>query len=191
MKINKQLNLVIPVDQEDGSTIYVHATPIGTPVFERFFLPVSKAYAAIWQEGLNVVAGPRIAFLMLRKISQDMGVWDGPEGVEAGLIAEMRRLANVVLPGAAGWTTQPLQTALDRGLLEASDVEEVEGALTFFTVASCMQKKTQLEAVLGGLSRLWGAQCSSLSCTEYAASLRTSTETDSSGETVTTSSVPA
>jgi len=186
MKIDPKLNLVIPVDRPDG-TLYVHSMPISREVFERYFLVIGKAFAAIYGEGLGMVAGPPLAGLLLKQKAKDLGVWEGEGGVERGLFAEMRRLSNVIANGPNGWAVIPFQEALDNGTFSEDEVSEVESAIAFFTVASSMHKRSELPAVMSAISGLWGARAESSSCTEFAALLRTSTATGSSGATPTTS----
>jgi hypothetical protein len=191
VRIDRRLNIVFPIERESGP-IYVHATPISRETFERYFVPISKTFAAIYAEGLNVIAGPRIAALMLKRIATEMGTLDGPTGVRRGLLLEMQRLANVVLPHPSGngWGTMPLHDAIDRELLDEDDVAEVEGVLAFFTCVSAMHTRAQLPAILAGMS-LWQAQTSSLNSTEFANSLQTSTPAESSGGSpVAVSSLP-
>lgn len=186
MRIDRKLNLVIPILDADGkkTVAYVHSTPISSEVFDTYFLPIAKTFSAIYSEGLGIVAGPRIADKMLRKVSTDLGVWDGPAGVQAGLVAEIHRLTNVIAVGKKGWETVPFDEAKERGILHADDAAEVNAALTFFTVISVMQKKAELPRVLGGAMKLWGSQIESLSCTEFMNSLRTSTAAENTGVTV-------
>lgn len=80
MKISRNLNLIIPVRTEKGNG-WIHATPISKEVFKEHFFILSKTFSAIFSEGLGVVAGPRIACLMLERISSDMNIWDGEKGV--------------------------------------------------------------------------------------------------------------
>jgi hypothetical protein len=187
--IDKHLNFVIPV-QGDGVTTYVHSMPIGEDVFDRYFLVISKTFAAIYNEGLGVTAGPRVAAKLLKRVATEMGVWDGADGVQTGLMTEIRRLTNVVAPGPNGWTTFPFQDALGENYLSKGDVSEVENALVFFTVASAMHRRAELESILNGAGSLWGARVEPLNCTEFAASLTTSTATGSSGATAQPSSIP-
>src|SRR5215831_13634119 len=109
VRISRSLNLVVPVDTEAG-TIYVHSTPISRDVFERYYLVLSKTFAQIYQEGLAAIAGPRVGFLLLRDVAQNTrgtngapNAWEGTDGVANGLINEIRRLTNVIMPGPAGW----------------------------------------------------------------------------------------
>lgn len=193
MKINRKLNLVIPVDRGDEGTIYVHSTPISREVFERYFLVISKTFAAIYTEGLGIAAGPRVASLLLRKVAEDMGGTDERaraaawEDVQNGLMAEIKRLTNVVVSGHGGWTTLPFQEAVDRKMLDPDDASEVENALAFFTVASAMHKKSELPTILTGAASLWGGQIVSSNSTEFAASLPISTPDGNSGAKATPS----
>lgn len=183
MNIDRNLNIVIPIERESGP-VYVHAAPISRAVFERYFLVISKTFAAIHAEGLSALSGPRVAGMMLKKIAQDREEWDGPEGVERGLMMEIRRLSSVVQPKTSGgWETVPLQEALDRKTLDEDDVSEVENVLVFFTVAYSMLRKGDRRPALEGASSIWGARIESLNSTAFAASLPTSTATASSGET--------
>ena len=190
MRIDRKLNLVLPLET-DGGTIYVHSMPLSREAFERYYRIISKTFAAIYQEGLASIAGPRVAGMMLRDIATRSGVWDGPEGVENGLMNEIRRLSNVVMLGETGWVTVPFYDAIRRDLLTADDISEAEGAIVFFICNSAMHRRAVLGPILDGMASLWGAQIVSSNCTEFAASLPISTETASSGATVPISSVPS
>lgn len=199
MRINEKLNLVIPIDAAAG-TIYVHSQPVSREVFEQNFMLVSKTFAAIYNDGLGSVAGPRVAAMLMRSVARDMNGFDrdgkpnpdGP-GTEAcnAFLAEVRRLSNVLAPSNGGYETIPFQEAVDKKVLAPDDAAEVENAVAFFTVGSAMHRRAEMPAFLDGLTSLWGAQTSPLNCTEYGASLRTSTETESSGVTEAGSSVPS
>lgn len=193
MKIDRKLNLVIPIDREDGSRIYVHSSPISMAVFESYYLVMAKTFSSIYNEGLGVTAGPRIAALVLKRVADNMGIWEGETGVRNGLVNEMRRLTNVITPSDDGWQTIPFKEAIDRGLIDEDEVSEVENALTFFTVAYRLHRKVEREAILNGASRLWGGLIESLDSTEFMRSLPTSTPTAPTGAnpTATPSSIPS
>lgn len=188
MNIDRSLNLVVPVDRADGTTIYVHASAISREAFDANFLVIAKTFTAIYAEGLGVVAGPRIAAKMLKKVAADMGQL---EVVQKGLLAEMSRLTNVIAPGGNGWTSLPVNIALDQKMIDADDVEEVENAIAFFTLASAMHKKREARGILEQAARLWSALISSSNATEYAASLSTSMTAAGSGAKETPSSIPS
>ena len=188
MKINRSLNLVIPVTDDD-SVLYVHSTPIGREVFERYYLIISKVFAAIYSEGLNVVAGPRVAYLVLKELARKAGP-EAEQDVQKGLIAEIRRLTNVCIQGDAGWEVFPFQTVIDRQMLDDDTIAEVESAIVFFIVNSALHKRGVLTTMLEMMVDLFGWQLTSLNVTAYQSSLPKLIVTVNSGEMVTQSSIP-
>lgn len=188
MKIARNMNLVIPVQTEMGSA-YIHASPISKEVYREHFFILGKVFSAIFSEGLGVVAGPRVAYLMLERIclgtkSGDPNIWDGENGVRNTLVNEIIRLSNLVYPlKDKGWDTKPLEVALER---EIVDLDDVIGELVFFTCVSSINKPAQASGVMEAVSGMWNSQTSSLSLTDWMRSLPTSKPGDSSGETVNT-----
>jgi len=189
--IDKRLNLVIPVE-DGGSALYVHSTPIPRAVFKRYSKIFARTFNEIYGGGYGVIAGPRIAADLLESAARASNEWDGPTGVERGLLGEVYRLTNVAVPGASGgWDVVPYQIAVSTGQISEDDADEVNNALVFFTVASSMHKKTDLPEIIHASSRLWGGLSTSLNVTGYADSLKMLTAPESSGEKVITSSLPS
>ncbi|ECI2790726.1 hypothetical protein AH775_12910 [Salmonella enterica subsp. enterica serovar Give] len=185
MKIAKNLNLIIPVRTEKGNG-WIHATPISKEVFKEHFLILGKTFSAMFSDGLGVVAGPRVAFLMLEKISCDSGIWEGDKGVRNTLVNEIIRLANLVYPvEGKGYDTIPLDMALEREII---DLDEVAGELVFFTCVSSINSPEQAKGTMDVVNGIWSTQCSSLNLTEWIASLPTLKSAASSGATANTSS---
>ncbi|EFN1894346.1 hypothetical protein ACXL1S_005361 [Escherichia coli] len=185
MKIAKNLNLIIPVRTEKGNG-WIHATPISKEVFKEHFFILGKTFSAMFSDGLGVVAGPRVAFLMLEKISCDSGIWEGDKGVRNTLVNEIIRLANLVYPvEGKGYDTIPLDMALDREII---DLDEVAGELIFFTCVSSINSPEQAKGTMDVVNGIWSTQCSSLNLTEWIASLPTLKSAASSGVTANTSS---
>lgn len=180
MNFDKSLNLVIPVERDDGTTVYVHSTPLSRETFDKFFLVIAKTFSAIYTQGLGPIAGPRVAAKMLKSVAADMGDKQAAL-VESELMSEMRRLSNVIAPSDRGWAPVPLHEAIARGLMDANDADEVENAVAFFMLASAMHKKKDAQAVLTEASKLWSAQITSSNSTAFAASLPTSTPAGSTG----------
>lgn len=195
LKIDKKLNLVIPIlgepkiikdDQDrnvevDNVVAYVHATPISRDVFDAYYMILAKTFSKLYTEGLNWRIGPRVAYLALKTAATEANQWDGPDGVQAGLVNEIRRLTNVAVPGASGWTTVPYSEAITKGLISEDDAAEVDNAITFFIVASAMHIRSEVRTVVTEAAQLWGGRTTSLNSTEFAASLQTSTGDASSG----------
>lgn len=187
MKITRALNIVIPVER-DSETVYVHSVPLSAEIFERYFLVISKTFAAIYGHGLSSLAGPRVAALMLRKVAADGGFQDD---VDNGLMPEIRRLTSVLTLADGKWGQVPMQVALDQGSLDADEVSEIENALVFFMVISAMHHRKDREGILTIAAKTWDAEISSQTCTALLTSLQTSTEIDNSGAKAKPSSIPS
>jgi hypothetical protein len=139
-------------------------------------------YAKIMERGASYIlaSGPRIAGLMLRKVSTDAGIWDGPEGVERTLLAEIRRLTNILVPGERGWEMLPFDDARTRKQIEVEEAEEIEAAVIFFTAFSRMLPRGQKELLDGAVS-MFGARIESSTCTEFTRSLPISNSAANTG----------
>jgi hypothetical protein len=172
LSINKKLNIVFPLRE---GKVWVHSTPIARQVFEAYFIPISKTFEVIYGQGLNIASGPRIAALMLKKVSIDSGLWGGNDGVQNGLMREIRRLSNVLLPTPmGGWDTMPLHSAIQANMLDEDEIAEVDNTLVFFTCVSVMHRRDKVALHLSGML-LYDVQTTLLNSTEYATSLQTST----------------
>lgn len=188
MRINNKLNLVVELETAEG-TIFVHSTPLSREVFERYFVIIGKAFSSIMSSGLSIVSGPRVAAMMLKKIAMEEGVWDIRDGVQNGLMAEIRRLSNVIYPTTGGWQSIPLQSAIEREVIDEDDLSEVDNIIAFFTCVSAMVRRGELADVLEKMI-LWGARTSSFNVTEFLNSLPILTATETSSPKATASSVP-
>jgi hypothetical protein len=190
MKIDRRLNLVVPVYGDDGKTVVaqVHSTPLSIEVVDRYFLILAQTYSQIFSRGLGIIGGPAVAMRMLREIATTEGQWENQPnatvaGVKSGLVEEMRRLTSVGVKQPDGsWNAVPLSVATSQGALSEEDVSEVENVIAFFTVASAMLPRAVRREMLDSALGLLGAQTSSSNTTEFFASLKTSTATGSSGE---------
>lgn len=191
MIINKRLNLVIPIERDDGSKIYVHSTPISRETFEFYWRVLTVAFQDLERLGSASMTSPKTAMICLKEHAKHGGVWEGDTGVEHGLLGEIRRLTSVILPTAKRWDTLMLDDALNANLLSKDDIDEVEGAIVFFILSSALAPKAVLRQKLELTNGWWGSQATSLNSSEFARSLPTLTETDSSGATATLSSIPS
>lgn len=190
MRIDEQLNLVLPVERENGQTVWVHAAPISRETFQQHYLVLAKVYSGIFNEGLHITSGPQIAAIMLRDVAQRMNVWEGPGGVEQSLLGEIKRLANVVIPGPQRPEYLPLEMAIQRGIIDREDADQIEGVLTFFTVVWRLLPRRDRQTVIRGAASVWDASITSQPLTAFAASLPMLNATDNSGATVPAASSP-
>ena len=195
--IDRRLNLIVPLG-DGGNALQVHSTPIPREVFERYWAPITRSfnYAVTTAGG----SAPRIAALALKEVSEQMGIWEDEKspngdvkkpGVKNGLLAEIRRLTNVIVyEGQAGWVPLPLDVAEQQKKLDADEAREVESAVVFFTLASWAISKRDLPEFYETGCGIPRARAALLTSTELAHSLRTSTATVSSGPKV-AASVPS
>ena len=191
LEIDKRLNLVIPLPRQ-GQVIYVHSMPLGTPTFRHFFRVMSKAFAQMHKDNLQLLGGLRVMGMMLEDIARSTprdgdatsSWWEGPDGVEQMLIPEIRRLTNVVLAENGAWKTVPYDDAVRTQRLVPEEIEEVEGAISFFTVSSAMHSRIMRNMMLESAAAMYGLQTTSSSLMEFMSSLTTSTTDESIGEKV-------
>lgn len=188
MNLDRRLNFVIPVDRGDGTIDFVHASPIGEATFDKYFMVIGQAFAQLYNGGLGLFAGPRVAAKLIKRIAISTECWDGEDGVERGLFVEMRRRANFVRAG--GVDPIPLEEAIASKAISAEDASEVENALAFFTVASSMHKRSELPTILAVVARIWDARTTSSNSTEFSASLKTSTAPANTGAKAKRSHIP-
>ena len=190
MKIDKSLNLVFPIDREDGQ-VFVHSTPISHDVFRRYYDVLAKTLAWIYQNGVSAISGPKIAAMVLEDIAKSMDKWDGEAGVANGLMAELRRSSSIIMPAAkGGWFANPLQMAIDEKRLDPEEIEEVEGVIVFFICVSATLARAQRGPILAAAADLWGAHVSSSSFTEFLSSLRTPTAPATTGAKADAAALP-
>jgi hypothetical protein len=178
IKLNRKLNLVLTLEGDDGP-VYIHSVPIGREVFEDNFLVISRAFTAVYTNGLGPVTGPRVAALLLKQEATTLSQW---ERTQQSLMAEIYRLTTVIMPGENGWENIPFDVAKKRGIIDGDVAAEVENSLVYFTCASSIHLRAELTVALEGLSTLWGAQTTSLNVTEYTRSLPTWTPVETTGE---------
>ena len=185
MQINKNLSLVVPIEHEDETAAYVYSIPVATSVFERYYMVFARTFNVIYTGGLGMTSGPRVAAMILKDTAKALGVWDGPEGADRGLMQEIRRLTNVIVLTEKGWGPVPLHEATATGALDERDASEVENAIVFFTVSWHMnrwedrkQGTEDKPSMLESAMKIWGGRLESSSFTEFCASLPTSTKTE-------------
>lgn len=195
MKINKRLNLVLPIydpstfekDEATGKTeeiehvrCHVFSTPLQRETFDRYYMVIGQAFNTIMTKNLEFIGGAKLAYHVVRDIAVKSGEWEGDEGVENGLINEILRLTNVFAPSPRGWTMIPFEDACAGGILDEDDAAEVRNACVFFTLMSTMVRKDEVAGALRIPLRVWSARLESLSSTEFMNSLPTSKGTVSS-----------
>lgn len=191
IEINKSLNLVIPIVRDDETVLYIHSSPIKYETFERYWKVLGKTYSEFTQHGFDPRSGPSIAAMCLKEVAQNTargngGNWyDGDDGVggSAGLIAEIIRLSNVLVPQANrnGWSVTMLQTVIDQGMLTEREKNRAINLLVFFTVCSQVAPTVDAPKLIMGMAFVYELQTTLLTLTEFAASLKTLTTDANTG----------
>lgn len=177
MRLNKKLNIVIPIDTEQHGQIFVHSAPIGREVFEMFYSELGQVFTQCFDsisKSHMALSAPQLAYPALKKIAMNAGNWEGQSGVRLALINEIVRLTNVSICGEKGWDMLPLDTVIKRAMLEEDEESEVISSLVFFTSISLVAPKPLRVSFLemAGSIRNW--ELTSLDCTAYMNGLRTS-----------------
>lgn len=185
LTIDRKLNLVVPIDRGD-SKFYVHAMPISTETFEKYYLVLAKTFSAIAENGIVVTSAPSVAKLLLKQVAEetqrDNGVdwWTGDDGVggKSGLIEEIVRLCNVI----DGDSVFPLKDLLMSERIDADTQNDVLSMLVFFTVASRVPPRVDRERLIRGMASIYHLHVTFSNVTEFASTLKTSISDASTGK---------
>lgn len=194
-QINADLKLVVPVklDNDGEPIIYAYHNPIPREVYEvNFRLLRDTKVSLIGTSPRHAFAARGDASLYLSEagaaLAADRGI-EGDGGAST-LLAEIKRLTTVLVPGAQGYQMLPIDTAIQSGAIDADDWSDAENAIVFFTawVAGTPRREMTAAAVLA--ASLTGGSTTSLPPMEWAASLQTLTQPATSGGAA-ASSVPS
>jgi hypothetical protein len=194
MQITDSLNLALPFG--DGLTAY--HVPISRNVYEMHYGIINATKAALSRKGIHyqMGSGPRIANLVLK----DEGMKDAaeresldPQGKPIderapALLAEIKRLTTVLVPGASGYENMPVDAAISQGKIDAEDWSELEAALVFFTCHVMPARKVNRVSIATATASVLGGLTTSSAPMELAASLPTLTKAESTPKPV--SSLP-
>lgn len=194
MIIDRKLNLIVPIERESETKLWIHATPIRKEVFEQYYLVLAKTFSAFAQNGLDFRAAPSVASLILKSIAQStdriigQSWWDGDDGVggKTGLYAEIIRLSNCLVSTENGWKQLPLQTALDSNLITEEERAETLNQLVFFTVVSLIAPRNDRTILIKGAAAIYQLDVTYSNFTDWSTSFQTQMRDENIGESTTT-----
>ncbi len=187
MAIDRKLNFLVPVETEAGDLL-VRSQPFSAQFFKRNFLVISKTFGRLHAEGLGFTTAPRIAAFMLAQVEREMaGLGEDDNPPPSPILNEIRRATTVDIPGQGN---MPWDQVVGAKLMSEEDIEEVENAIVFFTVASAMYHHRDRAAFLSGAANLWNARLEFSPTTAPASSSPTSKPIAPTGETAKASSIP-
>lgn len=193
MKVNENLNLVIPLRSDgDRTTVWGYHTPISTEVFEANFIILAATKAALTGKGIQFLmgSGPRIAALTLkdeaRKDAQERGDFDAEgkpsDRAARALLAEFKRLTTLVAPTENGWDTVPVDAAIAQGIIDAEDWKEAESALTFFTCHYALATRAERKQIIPATASVLRGESTSSPLSEFLHSLQPLTKAEISAQ---------
>ena len=178
MRLTRDLRLAFPLETASSGIVHVYSLPLARIVFEQFVFEMGETYSKVFA-GYDpkhvAMTAPQMAFPALKAVATRMGTWDGPAGVQAGLINELSRLTTVAHTTDMGWTQTLLPIALSRGILDEDEHAEVLASLCFFFLALRAGPRSLMGVSLtvAGMPRGW--QHTSSDFTTWIDSLQTST----------------
>ncbi|VWD20846.1 hypothetical protein [Burkholderia contaminans] len=202
IQINEAMNLVVPVvTDETGVRVWGYHTPISRQVFEANYRVLAATKASLMSKGAMYMmdSGPRIAGLTLLdeglREAESRGRFskDGKTVLDEAtpaLMAEIRRLTMVLVPGPGGWDLLPIESAVAAGKIDEEDQAEAESAIVFFTCICALASKSERKDQASRTATLLKGSITSLSPTEFSDSLPKSTPGATSAPKV-VSSVPS
>jgi hypothetical protein len=174
--VNKQLNLVIEAENSAGDPVYFHSRPISREMFRANWQAIGVAFNKMFEGGMHPNFAPRIARFALDDAVRNLGLGSND------VIEEIRRNTLVIVPRSTGSRCLPLDVA--RAHVDEETIDQAENVITYFTLASAMHMASMLRLVRETVLPLWGSRTTSSSAMEFAASLPTSTQTDSTAGTI-------
>lgn len=178
MRFTRDSKLTFPVETENHGRVYVYSIPLARVLFEQFCMELGETYSqcfGAYDPRHVAMTAPQLAYPLLKKTAIKLGTWDGPSGVQAGLVNELSRLTQVAYAGEAGWEKLPLELALKREILDEDSYSEALSTLVFTLLAARVGPKSLMEhsMLAAGSPRDW--QATSLDFSAYLNSLPTST----------------
>lgn len=188
MQITDTLALTFEVGKCRG-----YSTPISREVFEANFKLIANTKAELFGKSAQATfrVAPLVAALTLqdegRKLAEESES-EGDGGARA-LLAEITRLTVILVPGKDGWDTVPVEAAINSKHIDSDEWREALSELVFFTVSYALTRKSERKEAVDGLCLITNFSPTSLSCEDFARSLKTSTSAATTAERA-ESSVP-
>lgn len=188
-EINAELNLVLPLryrevqkpdPQNPGEMVTVseaclwaYHSSIKREVFRANYRVIASAKDALFRKGNQyaVETGLPIADLtLLDAASADAAEWRTAD-VGPALLAEFRRLTTILVPGDRGFEYVLMDTARQRGLITEDEAHDLECVIVFFTCASAITMSANKAVMTDALASVLRGSITSLTPTEWSASL--------------------
>lgn len=175
---------------EDVVRVWAYHAPISRAVFDTNYRLLASTKSALASKGAHYLmsAGPRIAALTLKdeghRDAESRGKFDEDGNVKddetIAFLAELTRLTTILCPGVNGWDMLPVELAISSGKVDAEDWQEALSSVVFFTCQSSMAKRVDRKRIAQATASMLNASTTSLSLSEWIASLPKSTQAETS-----------
>lgn len=183
MQIASDLRLVVPID--DPPRIYAYHSPISREAYQSAFRLLRDAKVAmIGTSARHAFAARGDAALYLRDAGAAMARERDEEGDggATALLAEIKRLTTVLVPGTAGYDMLPIDAAISARAISADDWSDAEASIVFFTAWAAGTPRREMAKTMEMAAGLIGGSITSLDAMAWAASLRTSIAPATTGQ---------
>jgi hypothetical protein len=190
--LDKRLNLVLEVERDDKSIVYVHSIPISRQMWKTHYTFISMAINSMYTDGFPPATCARVCYHRMLELAEQNRDRFGDLG--RTLFAEMWRLTNVLVPTDQGYEDIPFYNLIKGDKeLDADNVEEIQNFICFFMAASWVHglNKKEREAFQLLMTKGFGVQITALPLTEFKNSIPTSKSEENTGESETVLYIPA
>jgi hypothetical protein len=190
--LDKRLNLVLEVERDDKSIVYVHSSPISRNLWKTHYTFLSMSINSLYADGFPPSTCVRIIYNRMLEIAEDNKERFGD--LQKTLFAEIWRLTNVLVPSDQGFETVAFYNAMrDENILDQDNVEEVQNFICFFTAASWVHglSRKEREAFQQLMTKGFGVQITPLPVTEFKNSIPILKQEENIGEKETPLYTPA
>ena len=189
MQVNAALNLVFPIrtDSDGNPIVYAYHTPISREVFEANYRVIADTQVLISGKGR---IGISIATLALKDAAAQYAREQGLDFQSVPLLADVRRLTQVLAPGSNGYAPMPVDVALQTQVIDADEWAEAESAIVFFSCAFSLVPKNAREGLANALASVMKGSITSSTPSAFSSSLQLATTNVTSNETAVEPAAP-
>lgn len=190
--LDKRLNLVLEVERDDKSVVYVHSIPISRQMWKTHYTFLSMAITSMYDDGFPPSMCARICYQRMQELAEQHK--DRFGDLSRTLFAEIWRLTTILVPTDHGYEDIPFYNVMKNGKdLDQDNIEEVQNFICYFTAASWVHglNRKDREAFQQLLTKGFGVQITALQLTEYKNTVPISKSEENIGESETALSMPA
>jgi hypothetical protein len=190
--LDKRLNLVLEVERDDKSVVYVHSIPISRQMWKTHYTFIAMAVNSMYSDGFPPSMCARMCYQRMQELAVEHK--DRFGDLPRTLFAEIWRLTNVLVPSDSGYQDIPFFHMIKGDKeLDQDNVEEVQNFICYFTGASWVHglSRKDREAFQQLMTKGFGVRITASPLTEFKNSIPTLKSEENTGESETPLSIPA